>query len=499
MGNGLDMSHASGSPETQFNSSAWLTLVSAIVLLVYGIAVLVYRFTLPTDGWAASAGQEEGISYVENVMLFSSDLLPGDRVIALEGFAVDWLTVPLTLQQAWRTGATIDYTVIRAGQEIHVPVTLGHWRFETWLLSILRQPIKLADLLSMFFLLILAGIVFLRRPGNPTASAFLLYNAISVSNGLVTGTIPSSWPEIIDPYANFFSTSMGVAFFVVFAPAAVIRLALVFPHPKPILQRHPWLAHVPFSVGAGVQILTYRTGSILGWYWFVLSLILTVAIMLHNAMTMRDAVSRAQLRWGLGGLILSFSLSTLAILASTLGLLQLVIAPVYVNQFFSLINAAGNIVIGSSLAIAITRYRLFEIDVLIRRTLQYTLLSGLLGLIYSGSVIVFQRLAGVLTGEENSPLVTVLITLGIAALFNPLRSRIQEFIDRRFYRQKYDAEKALAQFAAAARSETDLDQLSDHLTSTVQEALKPDRLLLWMPQAKSSFSRKDGSQNAQSK
>ena len=94
---------------------------------------------------------------------------------------------------------------------------------------------------------------------------------------------------------------------------------------------------------------------------------------------------------------------------------------------------------------------------------------------------------------------TVLITLGIAALFNPLRSRIQEFIDRRFYRQKYDAEKALAQFAAAARSETDLDQLSDHLTSTVQEALKPDRLLLWMPQAKSSFSRKDGSQNAQSK
>jgi len=491
------MSHASGSPETQFNRGAWLTVAVTIVFLVYGIAVLAYRFRLPTDGWAAFSGQEDGFSYAENVMNFPSGLLPGDQVIALEGFEIDWLTVPAALQQAWRAGATIDYTVIRAGQEIQVPVTLGHWRFETWLLSILRQPIKLADLISMFFLLILAGIVFLRRPGNPTASAFLLYNAITVSNGLVTGIIPSSWPEIIDPYANFLSTSMGVAFFVVFWPAAVIRLAMVFPHPKPILQRYPWLAHVPFIVGAGVQIFTYRTGSILGWYWFVLSLILTVAIMLHNAMTMRDAVSRAQLRWGLGGLILSFSLSTLAILASTLGLLQLVIAPVYVNQFFSLINAAGNIVIGSFLAIAITRYRLFEIDVLIRRTLQYTLLSGLLGLIYSGSVIIFQSLAGVLTGEGNSPLVTVLITLGIAALFNPLRIRIQEFIDRRFYRQKYDAEKALAQFAAAARSETDLDQLSDHLTSTVQEALKPDRLLLWMPQAKFGFPREDEKQNTQ--
>ena len=128
-----------------------------------------------------------------------------------------------------------------------------------------------------------------------------------------------------------------------------------------------------------------------------------------------------------------------------------------------------------SIAIAILRYRLYDIDLIIRRTLQYSLLSGLLVLVYFGGVALLSAIGG-----QTSPVVIVLTTLFIAALFNPLRMRIQAFIDRRFYRQKYDTEKALADFATAARSETDLEQLSEHLTSTVQETLQPEQVSLWL-------------------
>jgi hypothetical protein len=128
---------------------------------------------------------------------------------------------------------------------------------------------------------------------------------------------------------------------------------------------------------------------------------------------------------------------------------------------------------------SILRYRLWDIDLVIRRTLVYTVLTGLLSIFYFGSVALLQ---GLLTaaGVPSSAAVIVVTTLAIAALFNPLRRRIQDFIDRRFYRQKYDTEKALAEFAAAARSETDLDQLSNHLTNTVRQTLQPEQVSLWL-------------------
>jgi hypothetical protein len=131
---------------------------------------------------------------------------------------------------------------------------------------------------------------------------------------------------------------------------------------------------------------------------------------------------------------------------------------------------------------AILRYRLYELDVVLNRTVVYGVLTAALIGVYFGSVLVLQSVAVALTGQRRSELVTVLSTLAIAALFNPLRGRIQRVIDERFFRRKYDAEKALTRFAQAIRGETsaDLNQLNAHLLRAVDETLEPATVSLWV-------------------
>jgi len=136
-------------------------------------------------------------------------------------------------------------------------------------------------------------------------------------------------------------------------------------------------------------------------------------------------------------------------------------------------------VIPIALGISILRYRLWDIDLIIRRTLQYSVLSGLLALTYFGLVIVLQNLTSAI-GGQRSEFVTVLSTLAIAALFFPLRNRVQEFIDKRFYRKKYDAQKVLAEFAATCRDETDLDKLVTRLEEVIDETLQPEKVSVWL-------------------
>ena len=121
---------------------------------------------------------------------------------------------------------------------------------------------------------------------------------------------------------------------------------------------------------------------------------------------------------------------------------------------------------------------LYDIDIIINRTLVYGSLTALLVLVYAGSVVVLQQLFRSLTGQ-GSQLAVVASTLAIAALFNPLRQRIQGFIDRRFYRSKYDARKTLEAFSAKLRDETDLDRLGNDLVSVVGETLQPAHAGLW--------------------
>ena len=140
---------------------------------------------------------------------------------------------------------------------------------------------------------------------------------------------------------------------------------------------------------------------------------------------------------------------------------------------------AGFTAIPSAMALAILKYRLYDIDVVINRTLVYGTLSVTLALVYFGSIALLQTALIALTGQK-SQLAVVASTLLIAALFNPIRHRLQSFIDRRFYRQKYDAVQTLEAFGASLREETDLTELNDHLLFVVRDTMQPSHVSLWL-------------------
>lgn len=152
-------------------------------------------------------------------------------------------------------------------------------------------------------------------------------------------------------------------------------------------------------------------------------------------------------------------------------------APDYVD-LVELASIVGMMSIPIAMAVAILRYRLYDIDLIINRTLVYAVLSAVLGLVYLGAVVLLQALLGPLTADSDIAIAAS--TLAVAALFRPLRSRVQTFIDHRFYRRKYDAAETLSEFSSRLRNEIDLDALGRELVGVVGETMEPAHARLWL-------------------
>jgi hypothetical protein len=188
--------------------------------------------------------------------------------------------------------------------------------------------------------------------------------------------------------------------------------------------------------------------------------VLSVAIRFHRS----RGIERQQLKWFL------FAATPIVAFAMVDYLPDVVDGLVFAWVLVGLPAAIG---------IAVLRYRLYDIDVVINRALVYGALTASLVLTYLGGVVSLQYIFRAFTGGE-SQLAVVVSTLAIAALFNPLRRRVQAFVDRRFYRRKYDAAKTLEAFSSRLRDETDLDALRDHLVGVVRETMQPAHTSLWL-------------------
>src|SRR5215216_4617074 len=201
-------------------------------------------------------------------------------------------------------------------------------------------------------------------------------------------------------------------------------------------------------------------------------------------------VKRQQVKW------FAYAVSVLATSAILAYVVSESVGVVWLEWVSSMLVIASVVGLPVAVGIAILRYRLYNIDLLLNRTLVYGALTAVLAAVYFGSIVLFQMLFRAFTGQE-SQLAVVVSTLAIAALFTPLRLRIQSFIDRRFYRRKYDARKTLEAFSTKLRTETDLDALSDNLVGVVRETMQPEHVSLWLhpdpePKARSTALRQFG-------
>jgi hypothetical protein len=187
-------------------------------------------------------------------------------------------------------------------------------------------------------------------------------------------------------------------------------------------------------------------------------------------------VERQQLKWFVGAAVLT---ATIFFIASPAGLLS--------DSLEAVLNSLAFVawaLLPVAVGVAVLRYRLYDVDVVINRTLVYGLLTALLAGIYVGCVLLFQLTLRPLT--EGNGLAVALSTLAVAGLFRPARNRIQAFVDRRFYRRKYDAERTLQAFAARLRDEVDLDRLHGALTAVVAETMQPAHMSLWLRDGRSA-------------
>jgi hypothetical protein len=317
--------------------------------------------------------------------------------------------------------------------------------------------------------LIVAAIIIWRKSDDSmgifTSLTLVLFGITNITNSLAP--VEEHYPALRLP--SLFLTFLGGACFTF--------LFYLFPDGRFVPRWVRWL--VPFVVVR--EALHAFRPDLLGNDWFFFVEVASVLFaQIYRYRRVSNSVQRQQTKWvvlgtaiGAGGflvLILSF------VIVSTAGNPPAGVGDLIISTALYLFI----LLIPLSIGMAILRSHLWDIDLLIRRTLVYTVLTGLLALAYVGSVLVLQGLVRLLTGQRQSQVVTVVSTLAIAALFVPLRRRVQAFIDRRFYRRKYDAARTLAAFSNAVQDEVELGRLTEHLTEVVAETLQPESVTIWL-------------------
>jgi hypothetical protein len=390
-----------------------------------------------------------------------------------------------------------------------LPLELGGFRYDPGFAV-------LTGVLSLAFPAV-GALIASRLPTNPIGWIFcglgLIYAtqrfAIAYADHALLETFALPWAE----FAAWFSTWIAFAF-----PTLAVFLMLLFPGGRLPSRRWrivvwltvlgaamsalgvafmPGILHRHSNVANPFEIVGVIYGRLTTYHFFGVSRLLGMTLLSTSILTALFSVilrlrhargdDRQQLRWFL------FAAVPLTFLGSLDALNTMVIAfttdftfrPVYILYSLGLlvpvvyVEVLALLLVPVCTYIAILRYNLYDIDVVINRTLVYGSLTATLVALYFVGIVVLQSVFVLLTGQQST-LAVVASTLLIAALFSPLKRRIQSFIDRRFYRSKYDARKTLEAFSATLRNETDLEALREDLISVVRETMHPEHVSLWL-------------------
>ncbi len=326
----------------------------------------------------------------------------------------------------------------------------------------------LASIAAALLCLTLACLLFWRKADDWMVvfiSSYLLVYGVVLAGPLETAeAFYPRWPSLaIDVMQPLFLTAPTIALFV------------LFPDGRFAPRWTRWL--IIFSIPLTVAVL-YAPAY--GWALIGVVVLGAICARTYRYRHVSTLAERQQTKWVLFGVLLWLVLMGMLFIPYSI---ELNLPPGSPLPWWTLVTSASwwltMTIVPLSLTVAVLRFRLYEIDLIINRTLVYGLLTVTLVALYFGGVVGLQRVFVAVAGH-TSTLAVVGSTLMIAALFNPLRRRIQSFIDRRFYRRKYDARKTLEAFSAKLRDETDLEALNDDLVGVVAETMQPEHVFMWL-------------------
>ena len=440
------------------------------LILAAGAAFVVMRLVTPGDGtqvpprtWAWT-GDGVLVQAAPDSPLQDRDLVTAIDGVALGADGGWWAP-------AHRPGDRLVYQVVRGGQPRAVPVTLRRAEvadrlWQAW-----------GTILFVVLLFVVVAYLYARRPGPATGGLLVLGSGLLSSDlALEIGVSAVDargdlvlWLYVVLTQVVYVMGWAGLAAFVV-----------LFPRPWASLVRHPRLLWVVCAAPVALVValalaalpgvgLAQWVGRVIAGETFVSTAVLGMGIVLAMAryLTATDPVGRQQLKWLAGGAFVSGTLALVVWFLPQLlfgeGLL-----PAQWLGFSGLPLLAG-------LTVAVLRYRLFDIDRIISRTLAYGLLTLLLGGGYAAVVLGVGELLG-----QDSSLVVAAATLAVAAVFQPARRRIQALVDRRFNRRHHDTTQTVAAFSARLREQIDLDTLSAELLTVAEQTMQPTQVSLWL-------------------
>ena len=447
-------------------------IVVAITAVLLGVTFLLFHLFSPFDGARLAPGQpywSSGGVIVTPVEQQSSGLAPGDEVVTVEGKSMEaWaqaLFQPGLARPQWHVGQTVTYTVLRNGQRLEVPVILKPYPLGAIVLD------EWSTVLFALVFLLVGIFVFLLRPDDRAARVQLVM-AASIT-GATTWSLGLQVGDLISGtgFWLYIATTFGV--YTLFW-AGILHFVLVFPRPHPAITSRPLaipLIYVaPYVLSIAYLLIAWpRTASVLDWMksWDSVEsvipatyLVLTILFAVSSYRTVRTTADRQKIRWLVfaslisgGGILLLWYLPTLLLGQPVLG-----------SNGLGLLALPYPLI----LPIVILRYRLFDIDIIINRTLVYGLLTTLIICLYVAVVNVL----GAMLHTSGSPINSLIATGLIAVLFEPARSRLQRMINRLMYGERDEPYAVLSRLGSRLEATLAPETVLPTIVETVASALK---------------------------